>query len=294
LRRQAAQPVAISIKQTEHPEGGCKIMSQRATCRCPLCQLERHVITRLEQEDSVRWFLSVAARTASLQVFQAIPELISYARSVGQDAAKRQVCDNIYIALMRELASPEHAELAQSLLLRMLAPGLHRELRGMMVVSFPGLDRDDLTQQLLIHCFEIMRSPGILRKTSYIAASIIEWTKRDTIRWAIGQYREADREETGIIVDDLFEAPQSMLFEAQIQLRDLLDKGVAEGLISPEDVSLLTSYEIEGMSGRELGTREGLDPKALSHRVRRAIERLNRAYQKSQKRTDDSRNESSE
>jgi hypothetical protein len=69
-------------------------------------------------------------------------------------------------------------------------------MNWLMVVSFPGIDRDDLTQQLITNCFEIMRSPGILKKSSYISASLIEWTKRDTYRWAIRQYRTTDNEET--------------------------------------------------------------------------------------------------
>ena len=258
-------------------------MSQRAICRCPLCHLERHVITRLEQEDSVRWFRELTVRTAGLGAFATMQELIACAHSAGHDADKRRICDGIYIALLRELSLGKNADLLHGLLLRMLAPGLHRELRGMMVVSFPGIDRDDLTQQLITNCFEIMRSPGILKKSSYIAASLIEWTKRDTYRWAIRQYRTTDNEETRIVIDDVFEAPGSERFESEVHLWDLLEKGVAHGLISADDLRLLTAYEIEGMSGEELGERVGLDPKALSHRVRRAIERLNRAFKKSAK-----------
>ena len=95
-----------------------------------------------------------------------------------------------------------------------------------------------------------------------IAASLIEWTKRDTFRWAIRQYRNADNEETRILIDDVFEAPRSVLFESEVQLRELLEKGVAAEYISADDVKLLTVYEIEGMSGEELGERVGLDPKA--------------------------------
>jgi len=260
-------------------------MSQRATCRCPLCQLERHIILRLEQEDSVRWFWELAVRTTRLGAFATMQELIAYAHSAGHDADKRRVCDGLYIALLRELSSGEHADLLHGLLLRMLAPGLHRELRGMMVVSFPGIDRDDLTQQLVANCFEIMRSPGILKKSSYIAASLIEWTKRDTYRWAIRQYRTTDNEETRIVVDDVFASRDSERFESEVHLRELLEKALAAGLISPDDLRLLIAYEIEGVSGEELGQRAGLNPKALSHRVRRAIERLNRVFKESAKST---------
>jgi len=257
-------------------------MSQRAICRCPLCQLEKRIVATLELEESAFWFLNLAARNNTLTPFTTVPELISFVQAAGPDPAKRRLCDGVYAALLQELASDENADLLQGLLLRLLIPGLHRELRGLMV-SFPGMNRDDLTQQLLANCLEIMRSPGILRKTAYVSASIIEWTKRDTIRWAIRQYREADREETGIIIDNFVENRDSVLFEAEIHLRHLLDESVSEGLITPEEAYLLLAYEIEGMTGEELGKREGLDRKALSHRVRRALQRLIRAFQKSAK-----------
>jgi DNA-directed RNA polymerase specialized sigma24 family protein len=68
-----------------------------------------------------------------------------------------------------------------------------------------------------------------------------------------------------------------------VQLREVLEKGQADEFISADDAKPLMAYEIEGRSGEELGERVGLDPKALSHRVRRAIERLNRAFKKSAK-----------
>ena len=259
-------------------------MSQRPICRCPLCQLEKRIISRLEQEESVRWFVNLAARVPSFNTFAGMPELISYVHSTGQDADKRRVCDNFYAALLRELSSTENPDLLQSLLVRMLIPALHRELRG-IAVSFPGLSRDDLTQQLITTCLQMMHSSGIRRKTSYVGASIIERTKRNTIRWAIRQYRSADREETGIIIDDLVESSDSLSFEAEILLRQLLDKSVAGELISAADMKLLIAYEIKGLSGEELGRRERIAPKALSHRVRRALDRLNRAFTKSPEQT---------
>jgi hypothetical protein len=144
----------------------------------------------------------------------------------------------------------------------------------MMVVSFPGIDRNDLTQQVITNCFETMRSPGILKKSSYIAASLMEWTKRDPCRWAIRQYRATDNEETRILIDDVFEAPDSERFESE-HLREVLEKALAAKHISADDVKPLIAHEIRGLSGQ---------PKALSHRVRRAIERLHRAFKKSGKR----------
>jgi hypothetical protein len=256
-------------------------MFQRIICRCPLCQLEKRIISRLEEEDSLRWFGNLGVQIPSIGAFDGMPELISYAHRAGQDVDKRRICDGIYTALLRQLSSSENAELLQGLLVRMLIPGLHRVLTG-IAVSFPGLSREELTQQLITICLQLMHSSGILRKTSYVGASIIERTKRNTIRYAIRQYRDADREETSIIIDDLFESSSSLSFEAEIQLRHLLDKSVGRGLISVEEMRLLTAYEIEGWSGEELGKREGLAPKALSHRVRRALDRLSRTLKKPQ------------
>jgi len=254
-------------------------MFQRLVCRCPLCQLEKSIISRLEEEGSLQWFANLRMRVPSIGTFDAMPELIAYAHRAGQDVDKRRICDDIYSALLRELASSENTDLLQGLLARMLIPGLHRVLTG-IAVSFPGLSREELTQQLITICLQLLRSPGILRKTSYVGASVIERTKRNTIRWAIRQYRDADREETSIVIDDLIETSSSLSFEAEIHLRHLLDRSVESELISVEEMTLLIAYEIEGWSGEELGKREGLAPKALSHRVRRALDRLNRSLQK--------------
>jgi DNA-directed RNA polymerase specialized sigma24 family protein len=254
-------------------------MFQRLVCRCPLCQLEKSIISRLEEEDSLHWFANLRIRVPSIGTFGGTPELILCAHRAGQDVDKRRICDDIYTALLRQLASSENTDLLQGLLVRMLIPGLHRVLTG-IAVSFPGLSREELTQQLITICLQLLRSPGILRKTSYVGASIIERTKRNTIRWAIRQYRDADREETSIVIDELIETSSSLSFEAEIHLRHLLDRSVESGLISVEEMTLLIAYEIEGWSGEELGKREGLAPKALSHRVRRALDRLNRSLQK--------------
>jgi hypothetical protein len=251
-------------------------MFQRLICRCPLCQLEKRIISRLEEEDSLRWFESLGVEIPRIGAFGGMPALISYAHRAGQDVDKRRICDGIYVALLRRLSSNENAELLQGLLVRMLIPGLHKILTG-IAVSFPGLNREELTQQLVTSCLQLMHSSGILRKTSYVGASIIERTKRNTIRWAIRQYRDADREETSIIIDDLIESSSSLSFEAEIHLRHLLDRSVESELISVEEMALLIAYEIEGLSGQELGKREALAPKALSHRVRRALDRLSRA-----------------
>src|SRR5271156_2761969 len=101
-------------------------MFQRIICRCPLCQLEKRIISRLEEDDSLRWFGNLGVQIPSIRAFDGMPELISYAHRAGQDVDKRRICDGIYTALLRQLSSSENAELLQGLLVRMLIPGLHR------------------------------------------------------------------------------------------------------------------------------------------------------------------------
>jgi DNA-directed RNA polymerase specialized sigma24 family protein len=131
-----------------------------------------------------------------------------------------------------------------------------------------------------------MQSPGIRRKTSYLGSSIVERTKRDAIRWAIRQYRIGAREDTDILIDETVESrSRESCFEPDILLHSLLDKSEKNGLLSAAERKLLIAYEIEGLSGEELGRREGLAPKALSQRVRRVLVRLNQAFKKSNERT---------
>ena len=63
-------------------------MYQRV-CRCPLCQLEKRIISILELEDSAQWFLNLAAGITSLNAFERAPDLISYVHTAGQPGNKR-------------------------------------------------------------------------------------------------------------------------------------------------------------------------------------------------------------
>ena len=51
------------------------------------------------------------------------------------------------------------------------------------------------------------------------------------------------------------------------------------GVLSPVERDLVAAYEIENLSGEELGRREGLSAKALSYKVRAALARVTRAFQ---------------
>jgi DNA-directed RNA polymerase specialized sigma24 family protein len=184
----------------------------------------------------------------------------------------------VYLALLEELSSPEHTDLAQALLLRVLMPALHKDFRAIRR-SFPHFFPEDLAQQLVATCLQVVRSPGLRRKTSYLASSIVERTKRDTMRWSIRQYRTGSREETEKVIDEVFAAETSKTdFEPGVLLHALLDKAVSLGILSRSDRDLLTAYELENLSGEELGRREGLAPKALSHKIRTALARLSRAF----------------
>ena len=99
------------------------------------------------------------------------------------------------------------------------------------------------------------------------------------MRWSIRQYRTGSLEETQEVIDEVFtEAPSKTNFESAVFLETLLDKAVSAGILLPADRELLVAYELENLSGQELGRREGLAPKALSYRVRSALARLERAF----------------
>ena len=254
-------------------------MSPRVVvCRCALCQLDSSLIARLEQPDAGAWYQALIARVFILSWFQDLPSLIAHMHARIKDAKGYRDSDLVYLALLEELKSTEHTEFAQALLLRALMPSLHKQFRDIRR-SFPQFLSDDLAQQLVATCLEIVRSPGIRRKTSYLARSIVERTKRDTMRWSIRQYRTGSREETDKVIDEIFTEESSKTdFEPGVLLHTLLDKAVSTGILSPADRDLVAAYELERLSGEELGRREGLSPKALSSRVRTALARLSRAF----------------
>jgi DNA-directed RNA polymerase specialized sigma24 family protein len=255
-------------------------MSPRVVvCHCALCQLDKSLIARLEQPDASAWYQALIERVFILSWFRDVPSLIAHMHARITDAKSYHDSDLLYLALLGELSSPEHADLAQALVLRALMPALHKQFRGIRR-SFPQFLPEDLAQQLVATCLEIARSPGIRRKTSYLASSIVERTKRDTMRWSIRQYRTGSREETEKAIDEIFTEESSKTdFEPEVLLHELLDKAVSIGILSATDRKLLTAYELENLSGEELGRREGLAPKVLSYKVRAALARLSRAFQ---------------
>lgn len=253
-------------------------MSPRVVCQCALCQLDRSLIARLEQPDASAWYQALIERVFILSWFRDVPSLIAHMHARITDAKGYRDSDLVYLALLGELSSPEHTDLAQALVLRVLMPALHKDFRAIRR-SFPHFLPEDLAQQLVATCLQIVRSPGIRRKTSYLATSIVERTKRDTMRWSIRQYRTGSREETDKVIDEVFAAETFKTdFEPSVLLHVLLDKAVSVGILSRADRDLLTAYELENLSGEELGSREGLAPKAISYKVRAALARLSRAF----------------
>jgi RNA polymerase sigma factor (sigma-70 family) len=254
-------------------------MSPRlVVCQCALCRLDKSLILRLEEPDAAAWYQVLIERIFILSWFRDLPSLIAHMHARITDAKGYRDSDLIYLAILEELSSREYPDLAQVLVLRALMPALHKEFRTIRR-SFPHFSPDDLAQQLVTTCLEIVQSPGIQKKTSYLASSIVERTKRDTMRWSIRQYRTGSREETEKVIDEVFAEQSSKTdFEPAVQLRALLDKAVSMGVLSPAERDLVAAYELENLSGEELGKREGLSPKALSYRVGRALTRLRTAF----------------
>ena len=57
-------------------------------------------------------------------------------------------------------------------------------------------------------------------------------------------------EETEIVIDEVFPADSSEIdFEPAVLLHALFDKGVGMGILSQRKSRLLTTYELEGLSG---------------------------------------------
>jgi DNA-directed RNA polymerase specialized sigma24 family protein len=262
-------------------------MSHRPICGCPLCQLEKGMIAQFESGGSRRWYGNLSARIPALTRFPEVPVLIAYMHDRHNDAENRHLSDSIYGALLREVSTSPDTDLLQSLLLQMLIPALHRELRT-IGRSFQQLLPEDIAQQLVTTCIQVVLSENMRRKDSYLGKSIVERTRRDAIRWAIHQYRTAERAETGVLVDDVIESYSAeSRFEPAVLLRQLLERSVSDGLISETERKLLLAYEVEGLSAKELGNREGLSPATLSQKVRRALDRLNRNFSKPQTPTEE-------
>ena len=82
-------------------------MSPRVVvCQCALCQLDRRLITRLEQPDAAEWYQALITRVFILSWFRDLPSLIAHMHVRITDAKVYRDSDLVYLALIEQVSAP--------------------------------------------------------------------------------------------------------------------------------------------------------------------------------------------
>jgi len=150
--------------------------------------------------------------------------------------------------------------------------------------SLSGHDKNDLTQQLITNCFEIMTLSGNPEKK--LLHRGIPHRMDQARHLPLGDFasiepqitRRPASSSTGIVFRKTLRLETRLRTPNRMHLRETARKGAGRETIFPRtDVKLLRAYEIEGVPAKN-GPARGPQSKALSHRCAPGIQRLNQAF----------------
>lgn len=248
-------------------------------CACLICRLESSLAHELSQEKGVEGFRRWARSSEVLAGFQSAAELIGHLHCQSENRNVR--VDPLIVALVRARAQQPFDPIAQSLLVLVFVPTLHRTA-SQVAATFPLLSREDTAQHLFAALIEFLDSRELCAQRSHLAFVVARKMRRSAFRWAIRESRlnlpaepvqaPAPSEETDEARDEGHPA---------ILLAKFLDDCQSRGWLSQEERELLTRFKVEGVSGAEIGGHSGHSAVAIRHRIQRLLERLRRIAQKS-------------
>jgi DNA-directed RNA polymerase specialized sigma24 family protein len=254
-------------------------MMAGCVCDCLICRLEASLAQELSREKGLKEFRRWAGPNEILARFQTASELIGHLHRQGED--RNATVDQLIVELVRVRAQEPFEPIAQSLLLLVFVPTLHRTA-SQISVTFPSLSRDDTAQHLFAALIEFLDSQELRAHRSHLAFVVARKMRRSAFRWAIRESRRNAPAEPGRAADPSPEADEVRdETHAAILLAKYLDDCQNRGWLSQEERELLTRFKLEGVTGAEIGGRSGHSAVAIRHRVQRLLERLRRVAQKS-------------
>jgi DNA-directed RNA polymerase specialized sigma24 family protein len=248
-------------------------------CHCLICRLEQSLAREFSQEKGLEDYRRLARSSEVLAGFQTASELIAQLHDQSGDRNAR--VDRVMGELVRARAREPREPIAQSLLLLVFVPTLHRTA-SQIAATFPSLSREDTAQQLFAALIEFLDSRELRAQRSHLAFVVARKLRRSAFRWAIREARLESSAE-GSRVPDPPDRAEELRDEthAAILLAKFLDDCQNRGWLSQEERELLTRFKVEGVTGAEIGGRTGHSAVAIRHRIQRLLERLQRVAQKS-------------
>jgi DNA-directed RNA polymerase specialized sigma24 family protein len=250
-------------------------MMTGSTCDCLVCQLEKSLIAELGDERAGEEYRLLTASSTILSRFANSLELIGQLHTPGT-SNHGPSGDLILLELLRSSRESGVHSIWQQMLLLVFIPTIHRTT-SQIAATFPSLARDDISQHALATLLEFLRSRELHTRHSHIAFTIARKVRRLAYRWAIHESRAAasdDGDQSPMVYAADVGAPDSL--HAEIFLHQFLDHCQRTGWLSSEERDLLIEFKVEGISCRELASRNGHSAVAIQHRIQRSLDRLRR------------------
>ena len=250
-------------------------MSGRPTCCCPVCELERALLTEINAASNETRYKRFASQSTVLSTFPTCNDLLAHLRQSHSASDYTSEFDDILGELLRVSRHPK-CEMGEHLMLLILMPAIHKT-NSQIVFRFPSLARDDIAQHLLTSVLDVLHSQNVSAQSSHFAFTICRAMRRRAFRWAV---READRtfpaNTEGVALNEVPSDPTSS-FEPQVLLGEFLSRCLSSGLLTHSEHELLVQFKIQGVSSEVLAARQNVSDVVFRHRMQRIVEKLRRA-----------------
>lgn len=250
-----------------------------SNCGCLVCRLEKSLIAELGDESSTRQYRLLTAPSLILSRFENPLDLIDHLHAPDsiRDGSSG---DSTLVELLGLCVKPNAESAWQRILPLVFIPTIHRTT-SQVAATFPSLERDDISQRVIVALLEFLPSRELQVRRSHIAFTIARKLRRITFRWAIRESRgpaseESDRDRAVQTDGTLAAEP----LHHRLLLYQFLDNCRRAGWLSREECDLLIQSKVEGVSCPELARRNGHSSVATQHRIQRVINRLRRLARK--------------
>jgi hypothetical protein len=253
------------------------VTNRKSRCRCALCLMELHLTERFVEVDGQTGYQQLVKSSPVLSPFPAASDLIRYLHIQSDASHGHSPKDRVLSALLQAaINSNGIASTAQELLLLAFVPMLHclsRQARS----RWPSLSHEDITQHLVVALLESVGPIAAANRSSHIAFAIARAVRRNAFVWGQrenrGSLEGAMSPET---IEHLLPEDRPYRVERATMLRHFLDRCEKRGLLSGQDLELLTQFKLDDTWASDHSN-------ASRQRVKRLVGKLRRAACRTQR-----------
>ena len=254
-------------------------MMAGSDCDCLICRLEASLLDELNHEKGLEEYRVWARTSEILAPFPTASNLVAHLHR--QNDEQNSSVDEVIAELVRAGAKGRLEPIAQSLLLLVFVPTIHRTTTQISAV-FPLLGREDTAQHLFATLLDFLHSQELRLRRSHLAFAVARKMRRSAFRWAIREFRLDFPNDSDAAPAASERIPQSGDgSHAGVLLAKFLDDCERRGWLSQEERQLLTQFKVEGVSSTELARLSRQSVGAIEQRIHRLLEKLRRIARKS-------------